>query len=119
ASAATDAAELVLRLRDPGRRTELLEVAERLADRVARCPFLSCPPRNDAQAQERACTPEGISGRLVFCSRPLQERGRLLDVPSCGCDETAAAFHMREHPVAAEPQRVSLPGIEGTKRVVD
>ena len=55
----------------------------------------------------------------MLCNRLLQERNGPIHGPLDGGDETAAARHVREHPLTAEPRRVSLPDLEDPNGVVD
>jgi hypothetical protein len=57
APSATDAPDLLFRLRDPDLRAELLEAVERRAQRVLGRALLPFPPANDAEREQRTARP--------------------------------------------------------------
>src|SRR5207247_2134209 len=76
-----DPSELVARSLDPGRRSEILELGERGADRVTGSPLLPCAPEDHAQREQRASASEDIADLVVPRDRELQQRGRFVYSP--------------------------------------
>ena len=91
--------------------------AASIASRAAR--FCRARLRTMPSASSARALAERIADVLVLRDRLLQEGGGLIDAPLGGGDETAASRHVREHPLAADPRRVRLPGVEDAHRVVD
>ena len=120
ARAPADAAELVARLRGPGR-----------PPRAARS--RRAPPRSRRGRRASAvracgrCRARAARGRARRDRRPpraarppARRREAACSTSPCGGgDEAAAARHVREHPLAADPRRVRLPGVEDPHGVVD
>ena len=87
-------------------------------DRLAGRPLLPRAPADDAEGEERAARRRDRR-RLVLSNRLLEERIAPIDVSAGGGDEAAAPRDMREHPLAAEPRRVRLPGVDDAHCLVD
>ena len=112
--------ELGARPLDPAGRPELLEAGERRA-RSPRGPARFCRARrrtmpSASSARARPKESPTASCCATACSR--SDSGPI-DVALGGGHETAAPRHVREHPVAAEPRRIRLPGVEDAHRLVD
>ena len=84
------------------------------AGRFCRARLRTMPSASSARARPNG-SPTSSCRRdrlLAAARRPRRPRLRR-------SDETAAARHVREHPLAAEPRRIRLPAVEDSHRVVD
>ena len=75
---------------------------------AGRCRARAAPERRPKGSPTASCCATACSSRAAAARRP-RARG----------DETAAPRHVREHPLAADPDRVGLPDVEDSHRVVD
>src|SRR5262249_11550248 len=112
APAAADPPDLLPRSRDPGRGAESLEAVERRAQGLFGAALLPLAPPDRAEREQRP-------GAAVRIAEPLVPRYCLPEgrvggggFPARRGDEPPAACRMCQHPVASEPRRVLLPGVE-------
>jgi hypothetical protein len=117
--AAADAPKLAACFLGPVRSPELLETIERDLDRIAGVPFLSCPPPDHAEPEQRSSLAEGISDILVLLDRLFEEGGGARNVALSGKNETTASSNVRQNPAPGDPRGVRFPDVDDSNRIVD